>query len=265
MTDEEGADLHRLLARPELPPGIARERLSVAPGEIRSCPASEWRGTLVLVEHGTLGVECRGGAHRAFPTGSLLALGWLRAHRLHNAGPDEVRLLTVRRRDLRELKTTEGRPGPMTDPIRFHSVIELGGKTATGFQVPDDVVAALGSGKRPAVVVRIGSYEYRSTVAPMGGASYLPLAAEHREAAGLAAGDEIDVSVELDTAPRTVDVPPDLAAALDAEPEARAFFNGLSNSNKKWHVLSVLGAKTDETRRRRVEKSVAMLREGRAR
>ncbi len=149
--------------------------------------------------------------------------------------------------------------------MKFHTVIELGGKTATGFQVPDEVVEALGSGKRPAVTVRVNAHTYRSTVAPMGGAYYLPLAAEHREAAGLAAGDEVEVEIELDTAPRTVEPPADLAAALDAEPAARAFFDGLSNSNKKWHVLSVEGAKTDETRRRRIEKSVAMLREGRAR
>jgi Bacteriocin-protection, YdeI or OmpD-Associated/Domain of unknown function (DUF1905) len=149
--------------------------------------------------------------------------------------------------------------------MKFRAVIELGGKTATGFQVPPEVVEALGSGKRPAVTVRIGGHTYRSTVAPMGGASYIPLAAENREAAGVAAGDEVEVEVELDTAPRTVDVPPDLAAALDAEPPAREFFDGLSNSNKKWHVLSVVGAKTDETRQRRIEKSVAMMKEGRAR
>ena len=149
--------------------------------------------------------------------------------------------------------------------MKFRTVIELGGKTATGFQVPDDVVEALGSGKRPAVTVRVGSHTYRSTVAPMSGAYYLPLSAEHREAAGVGAGDEIEVEVELDTAPRTVEPPADFAAALDAEPAARAFFDGLSNSNKKWHVLSVEGAKTDETRQRRIEKSVAMLREGRAR
>ena len=149
--------------------------------------------------------------------------------------------------------------------MRFRTTIELGGKTATGFQVPADLVEALGSGKRPAVTVRIGRHTYRSTVAPMGGAFYVPLAAEHREAAGVAAGDEVEVEIELDAAPRTVELPPDFDAALDADPAARAFFDGLSNSNKKWHVLSVTGARTDDTRRRRIEKSVAMLREGRAR
>lgn len=149
--------------------------------------------------------------------------------------------------------------------MRFHTVIELGGKTATGFQVPADVVEALGSSKRLPVTVRVGSHTYRSTVAPYGGVFYVPLAAEHREAAGVSAGDEVEVEIELDTETRTVDVPQDFAAALDAEPTARAFFDGLSNSNRKWHVLSVTGARTDETRRRRIEKSLAMLREGRAR
>lgn len=89
--------------------------------------------------------------------------------------------------------------------------------------------------------------------------------AAHRAGAGVQAGDVLDVDVELDTAPREVAVPPDLAAALDAEPEARAFFDGLSHSNRSWHVLQVEGAKTDETRQRRVAKAVEMLRARRAR
>ncbi|MEX1171971.1 MAG: YdeI/OmpD-associated family protein [Chloroflexota bacterium] len=93
----------------------------------------------------------------------------------------------------------------------------------------------------------------------------LPLAAEHRTAAGVSAGDEINVDLELDTAPRDVEVPADFAAALEAEPSACATFDGLSNSNKKWHVLNIEGAKSDETRQRRIEKSVATLREGRPR
>jgi uncharacterized protein YdeI (YjbR/CyaY-like superfamily) len=91
------------------------------------------------------------------------------------------------------------------------------------------------------------------------------ISADHRERARVAAGDEIEVDLELDTAPRTLDLPADLAAALDAEPAARAFFDGLSYSNRQWHVLSVEGAKTAETRQRRIGKSIEMLREGRAR
>jgi hypothetical protein len=149
-------------------------------------------------------------------------------------------------------------------PMRFTTTILLEGKTATGFQVPPEVVEALGQGKRPPVLVTIDGYTYRSTVAAYPDVFMLPLAAEHRTAIGRAAGDEIEVELTLDTAPRTVEVPPDLAAALAAEPAARTFFDGLSYSKQRWHVLSVEGAKTAETRQRRIEKSVAMLREGRA-
>ncbi len=126
-------------------------------------------------------------------------------------------------------------------------------------------MATLGAGKKPAVTVSLGGHTYRSTVATVDGRPMISLSAANREAAGAAAGDEVDVEIGLDTDPRTVDGPADLAAALDAEPEARRTFDGISNSNKKWHVLQVIDAKTDETRQRRVAKSVAMLREGRAR
>lgn len=149
--------------------------------------------------------------------------------------------------------------------MTFRSVIELGGKTATGFEVPADVVEAFGRGKRVPVRVTVGAHTYRSTIAVMDGRYLLPLSAENREAAGVAAGDEVDVTLELDDAPRDVEVPDDLAAALDAEPSARATFDALSNSNKRFHVLQVTGAKTDDTRRRRIAKSVAALRDGRPR
>ncbi len=123
--------------------------------------------------------------------------------------------------------------------MRFRTTIQLEGKTATGFRVPPEVVVALGSGMRPPVVVRIGEYSYRSTVAAFADVFMLPLAGEHRTAAGVAAGDEIDVDVELDTAPRVVEVPADFALALDAEPAARMTFDALSNSNKKFHVLAI--------------------------
>ena len=138
-------------------------------------------------------------------------------------------------------------------------------KTATGFGVPDEVVEALGHGKRPAVTVRIGDHMYRSTVAVMDGRFVVPLSAENRAAAGVTAGDEIEVELALDTAPRVMAVPDDFAAALDAEPAARRTFDGLSYSLQRYHVEQVTGAKTDETRQRRIAKSVATLREGRAR
>jgi hypothetical protein len=149
--------------------------------------------------------------------------------------------------------------------MRFHTTILQGDKTATGIRVPDEVVAALGSGKRPAVSVTINGFTYRSTIAVMGGAFMVGVSAENRAGAGVAGGDEVDVDIELDTAPREVTVPDDFAAALDAEPTARRTFDGLSYSNKSWHVLQVTGAKTDETRQRRIAKSVEALRDGRIR
>lgn len=144
--------------------------------------------------------------------------------------------------------------------MEFRTTVTLGGKTATGLQVPDEVVTALGAGKRPPVVVTVGGHTYRSTVAPMGGASWIPLAAEHREAAGLAAGDEVDVVVEHDPAPREVALPEDLAAAFDDD--ARAFFDGLAPSHRKEWVRWVEEAKKPETRAARVEKTVESIRAG---
>jgi hypothetical protein len=149
--------------------------------------------------------------------------------------------------------------------MRFRTTIQQAGKTATGIEVPPEVVEALGAGRRPPVRVTIGDYTYRSTVAVMGGAYMVGVSAEHRAGAGVAGGDEVDVDIELDTAPREVDVPSDLAKALDAEPPARETFDRLSYSNRSWHVLQVNGAKSDETRQRRIDKSIAALREGRVR
>jgi hypothetical protein len=149
--------------------------------------------------------------------------------------------------------------------MRFRTTIIQSDKTATGIRVPDDVVAALGSGKRPAVTITINGFTYRSTIAVMGGAFMVGVSAENRAGAGVAGGDEVDVDIELDTAPREVTVPPDFTSALDAEPAARATFERLSYSNKSWHVLQVTGAKTEETRQRRIAKSIDALREGRIR
>jgi Bacteriocin-protection, YdeI or OmpD-Associated/Domain of unknown function (DUF1905) len=149
--------------------------------------------------------------------------------------------------------------------MRFRTTIQQSGKTTTGIQVPDAVVEALRSGKRPAVKVTVNGYTYRSTIAVLGGVYMVGVSAEHRAGAGVAGGDDVDVDIELDTAPREVTVPADFAAALDAEPAARRTFDGLSYSNKSWHVLQVDGAKTDQTRQRRIARSVAALKEGRAR
>ena len=149
--------------------------------------------------------------------------------------------------------------------MRFRTTLLLAGKTATGMRVPNEVVEALGAGKRPPVRVTINGYTYRNTIAVYGDEYLVGVSAEHREGAGVKAGDEVDVDIELDTAPREVSVPVDLAAALDAEPAARRTFDGLSYSNRNYIVTQVEGAKSDETRRRRIAKSIEALREGRAR
>lgn len=144
--------------------------------------------------------------------------------------------------------------------MRFTATIELGGKTATGIPVPEEVVMGLGRGKRVPVVVTIGGHSYRSTIAAYNGTYMLPLAAEHREAAGVAAGQAVEVDVEVDDAPREVEVPADLAAALAGDQAARAAFDRLSYSNKRRIVLSVEGARAAETRARRIDKAMAELR-----
>jgi hypothetical protein len=117
--------------------------------------------------------------------------------------------------------------------IEFRATIEQSGKTATGIRVPDDVVAGLGAGKRPAVRVTIRGHTYRSTVASMGGAFMVGVSAENRASAGVVGGDEVDVDIELDTAPREVTVPADFAKALMRDAAAKRTFDGLSYSNKQ--------------------------------
>ena len=149
--------------------------------------------------------------------------------------------------------------------MRFRATIEQSGKTATGIEIPVTVVNRLGAGKRPAVRVTINGFTYRSTVASMDGRFMVGVSARNRAGAKVAGGDVVDVDIELDTAPREVDVPRDLAAALKKDPKAKATFESLSYSNQNWHVVSIAGAKTEETRQRRIAKSVAALREGRPR
>lgn len=147
--------------------------------------------------------------------------------------------------------------------MRFKTTLDSAGKNAAGFRVPPEVVEALGKGKRPPVVVTINGYSYRNTVAVYGDAFLIGVAQEHRAPAGVTPGDEIEVDLELDTAPREVELPADFAAALDVAPEAKRFFESLSYSNKRRFTLSIEDAKSEETRKRRIEKSVRQLREGR--
>jgi Bacteriocin-protection, YdeI or OmpD-Associated/Domain of unknown function (DUF1905) len=147
--------------------------------------------------------------------------------------------------------------------MKFRTTILQAGKTATGIRVPDDVMSALNAGRKPPVRVTVNGHSYRSTVATVDGQPMVGLSADNRMAAGVAGGDTVDVEIELDTEPRDVEIPTELAAALAADVKARQFFASLSNSQKSWHTLQIAGAKTAETRERRLEKSMQMLREGR--
>lgn len=152
---------------------------------------------------------------------------------------------------------------PHTGEIVFSATLELGGKTATGIEVPEHVVEQLGAGKRPPVRVMLNGHAYRSTIARMRGRYMLPVSTVMRERAHVDAGDDVEVRLTHDTEPRTVTLPPDFADALREDRAAQDFFNTLSYSNRRRFVLSVEGAKTHETRQRRIARAVAALREER--
>ena len=140
------------------------------------------------------------------------------------------------------------------------TILQEEGKNATGISVPANVIDALGSGKRPKVKVSLNNFTYRSTVAAYGDVFMLPLSQDRREAAGVQAGDTVEVTLELDTDPRTVEVPDSLATVL-AENNLRPVFDGLAPSMRKEYVRQVESAKAEETRQRRIAKIVAALQE----
>jgi hypothetical protein len=146
--------------------------------------------------------------------------------------------------------------------MEFITTLQLDGKTATGIRVPDEVVTALGGGKRIAVSVTINGTRYASTIATMRGEPKIPVSADIRSSAGIAAGDSITVEVERDDAPRTVELPAELADALRADPVASGKFATLSYSNQRRHVLAITGARTAETRTRRLQRVLDELRAG---
>jgi hypothetical protein len=129
-----------------------------------------------------------------------------------------------------------------------------------GLEVPEEVVEALGGGKRPPVTITINGHSWKSRVAIMRGRYLLGLSHANRQAAGVTTGDEVEVEVELDVEPRVVVEPADLAKALDADPVARAAYDRLAYSHKREHVRAIESAKRPETRSRRIEKAVETLR-----
>ena len=145
--------------------------------------------------------------------------------------------------------------------MKFNTtIVQMGNNT--GIEIPPEVVEKLGAGKKPPVRITLKGYTYRSSIAVMSGKYMVSLSAENRKNAGVAGGDTLDVEIEVDTEKREIAVPPDLQAALDANPDAKKFFEGLSYSNKRRHVEPIEAAKAPETRQRRIEKSVQMFSEG---
>ncbi len=131
------------------------------------------------------------------------------------------------------------------------------GLNATGIRIPAEVIAALGTQKKPKVKVTINGYTYRNTVAVFGDVFMVGVSQEHRAASGLDAGDQVEVTLELDTEPRTVEVPEDLKAALSDKAGALEAFEALSYTMRKEFARQVTEAKAQETRERRIAKIVA--------
>jgi hypothetical protein len=148
--------------------------------------------------------------------------------------------------------------------MRFRTKVLLAGKTATGVEVPAKVVDGLGSTKRPLVRVTINGYTYRSAIAPMGGTFMLGISEEVRNNANVSAGQTVDVDVELDTQPRDVEVPPELAKALARDANAKKYFESLSYSGKFRLTAPIANGKTAETRQRNLAKAMQALKSGKA-
>jgi hypothetical protein len=144
--------------------------------------------------------------------------------------------------------------------MKFRSYVEPA-EPMRGLEVPPQVVEALGGGKRPAVTITINGHSWKSRVAIMRGRYLLGLSNANRKAAGVATGDEVEVEVELDAGARIVVEPTDFARALDADPVARAAYDRLTDSRKREHVRAIEGAKKAETRARRIETALAVLRD----
>ncbi len=148
--------------------------------------------------------------------------------------------------------------------VTFDTTVSAFGNN-TGIEVPPALIEQLGGGARPPISVDVNGYVFRSTVGVMGGKHLVGISAAIRKETGLKGGDPVHVTLTLATTPREVDMPADFAAALAAEPTAKAFFDGLSNSLQRYHVDNVNGAKTDDTRQRRIDKAVALFLAGKQR
>jgi hypothetical protein len=143
--------------------------------------------------------------------------------------------------------------------VKFRTTVEPA-EPMRGLEIPERVVDALGGVKRPPVTITVNGHTWKSRVAIMRGRYLLGLSNANRRAAGIATGDEVEVGVQLDTEPRIVGEPEDFAQALDADPTARAAYDRLAYTHKREHVLAIESARKAETRERRIQKALEMLR-----
>ena len=136
-------------------------------------------------------------------------------------------------------------------------ILQIGNNT--GINVPDEIITKLDAGKKPPVVITLNKYTYRSTVAVMAGRYMVSLSAENRKNANVKGGDELEITISLDTEPRTVELPADFQKVLDKHKQAKASFDKLAPGKKKAMVLSITDAKTEGTRIKRIDKALASL------
>jgi hypothetical protein len=146
----------------------------------------------------------------------------------------------------------------------FETTVAVTGNN-TGIVVPEEAMKQLAAGKRPPVLVSVNGYEYRNTVGVMGGKHMISISAAVRKATGLKGGDPVRVTLTVADTPREVTLPADFAAALAADEQAGAFFGTLSNSMQRYHVDNIAGAKSADTRQRRIDKAIALFRSGKQR
>jgi Bacteriocin-protection, YdeI or OmpD-Associated/Domain of unknown function (DUF1905) len=146
----------------------------------------------------------------------------------------------------------------------FETTVAVTGNN-TGIVVPEEAIEQLAAGNRPPVLVNVNGYEYRNTVGVMGGKHMIGISAAIRKATGLKGGDPIRVTLTVADTPREVALPEDFAAALAADEQAGAFFGELSNSLQRYHIDNIVAAKSADTRQRRIDKALALFRDGKQR
>lgn len=147
--------------------------------------------------------------------------------------------------------------------VSFDTTLSAFGNN-TGIVIPDEIIQALNAGKRPALLVKVNGYEYQNTPGVMDGKTLLSFSAEHRQKSGLKGGDIIHVELAVATTPRQVEMPEDFRNALQ-ETNTAEFFHSLSNSLQRYHCDLINGAKTEETRQRRIDKAISLFKEGKKR